>query len=104
MMRFCLIFVLQALAFTSLCSGHPKGEGQPIVDLGYAIHQAILNVSSQGKSQTMLSTHNFSFPDRHRTSTFQTFGMDELQLVHAASRHRFHPKAEIPQSTLVNKL
>lgn len=44
-MRFCLAAVLQALTFATICSAYPKGEGQPIVDLGYSIHQATINVS-----------------------------------------------------------
>ena len=46
-MRFFSTIVLQALALTVSCRTISRAAAQPVVDLGYAIHQATLNVSYQ---------------------------------------------------------
>jgi hypothetical protein len=46
---FSFTIVLQALALTVSCRKISKAAAQPVVDLGYAIHQATLNVSYQSK-------------------------------------------------------
>lgn len=46
-MRFFSTIVLQALALTASCRRISRAAAQPAVDLGYAIHQATLNVSYQ---------------------------------------------------------
>jgi hypothetical protein len=46
-MRIFSTIVLQALALTVSCRRISRAAAQPVVDLGYAIHQATLNVSYQ---------------------------------------------------------